>query len=192
MLSRSHKNLVALAMFALPAVVNAQAPAMQSAQIADIRYAVRFDRQTATSKSLAVSMTFTTTSAEAVLLSLPSWTPGAYEISDFARNVSGFSATIDGESVRWDKADYDTWRVSPTTSGSVTVSYSYLADSLDNAMAWAQPLHFMNSSTCPFLSESLTWTAHVSTDVGIGWLRILERPSKEESGRFCGVKSQPW
>ena len=34
-------------------------------------------------------MTFTTTGAAPVLLSLPAWTPGAYEISNFARWVDG-------------------------------------------------------------------------------------------------------
>ena len=49
----------------------------------------------------------------AVLLSLPAWTPGAYEISNYARWVSGFAATENDAPLRWDKLDADTWRIRP-------------------------------------------------------------------------------
>ena len=48
-----------------------------------------------------------------VLLSLPAWTPGAYEISNFARWVVSFSPVSAGQPIRWDKLDYDTWRLQP-------------------------------------------------------------------------------
>ena len=47
--------------------------------------------------------------------SLPAWTPGAYEIANFARWVSDFSATSGGEATKWEKADHDTWRVAAVT-----------------------------------------------------------------------------
>ena len=39
----------------------------------------------------------------------------------------------------WDKLDYDTWRIQPAGAKSVSVRFDYLADTLDNAMAWARP-----------------------------------------------------
>jgi predicted metalloprotease with PDZ domain len=74
-----------------------------------------------------------------VLLSLPTWTPGAYEVSNFARWVLNFSASSGPKAARWDKLDYDTWRVQPAGARSLTVRFDYLADTLDNAMAWSRP-----------------------------------------------------
>jgi predicted metalloprotease with PDZ domain len=109
-----------------------------SAPISNIAYEVVFDRATARSSSLSISMSFDASTAEPVLLSMPTWTPGAYEVSNFARNVSSFSAARNGGRLRWDKVDYDTWRIFPENPGAVTVSFAYHADSLDNAMAWAR------------------------------------------------------
>ena len=70
---------------------------------------------------------------------VPAWTPGAYELSWFARWVSNFTPTAGDQPLAWDKLDYDTWRISPAGAKSVTVRFDYLADTLDNAMAWARP-----------------------------------------------------
>jgi len=84
-------------------------------------------------------MTFSVASASPVLLALPAWTPGSYELAYWARNVSAFSATAGGKPIFWDKADYQTWRVRPPGSGELSVSFEYRNDSLDNSNSWSQP-----------------------------------------------------
>lgn len=105
--------------------------------ISDVRYAVTFDSSTAQSGEIHVDMSFTSNGAGPVELSLPAWTPGSYELDNFARYVHNFDVTSDGEPVRWDKSDYDTWRVHPGGARTVTVSFDYRADSLDTGMAWS-------------------------------------------------------
>src|SRR5690349_8046093 len=69
--------------FALsPVAALAQTAAVQSAPISDIRYEVTFDPSTAPTRTLRVGMTFDVAGQGPVLLSLPAWTPGAYEISN--------------------------------------------------------------------------------------------------------------
>jgi predicted metalloprotease with PDZ domain len=108
-----------------------------SAPITNVRYSVTFNRMTAAQRSLRVSMMFNVAGNEAVLLSVPSWTPGAYEISDYVRRVSGLTITGDGGTPRWDKMDPDTWRVIPNGARSITLSFGYAADTMDNASSWA-------------------------------------------------------
>lgn len=108
-----------------------------SAPITNVRYAVTFDQSTARSRSLRVSMTFNVAGNDPVLLSLPAWTPGAYEISDYVRKVTGFTVTGEAGTPRWDKFDPDTWRVLPNGSRTLTLAFSFSADSMDNAMAWS-------------------------------------------------------
>ena len=114
-----------------------QAPV--SAPISAVRYHVTADKAALLARQLKTTMSFDVTGADEVLLSLPAWTPGAYEISNFARWVSGFRAMQDGTALRWDKLDYDTWRVHPAHAGRMSVSFEYAADTLDDAMSWTRP-----------------------------------------------------
>jgi predicted metalloprotease with PDZ domain len=114
----------------------AAAPAV-SAPISNVRYAVTFNQSTAASRSLRVSMTFGVAGNDPVLLSLPAWTPGAYEISDYIRKVTNLTVTGEGGTPRWDKHDPDTWRIAPNGARTITLRFSFAADSMDNAMAWA-------------------------------------------------------
>jgi hypothetical protein len=87
-----------------------------------------------------------------VVLSLPAWTPGAYELSHFARWVSNFEAAdAGGRALAWEKADADSWRVRPGRAGRVRVRFDYRADSLDNAMAWSRADFLMFNGTNLFL-----------------------------------------
>ena len=85
-----------------------------------------------------VGMRFNAANAANILLSLPAWTPGAYEISNYARFVDRFTAVAGADTLDWDKTDYDTWRVAVPAAGEVLVQFEYKADSLDNAMSWSK------------------------------------------------------
>jgi predicted metalloprotease with PDZ domain len=136
---RAFGFLLAFTLPTLPPWPGGGLTAAQAQPVTGIRYEVTFDAATARTRTLRVEMRFVAGGAGPVLLSLPSWTPGAYEESHFARNVRGFSASQNAVPLRWDKADYDTWRVNPVRAGEVTVAFEFLADSLDNAMAWSRP-----------------------------------------------------
>src|SRR5690348_288614 len=90
-----------------------------SAPIRDVRYEVTFTKAHAQARFVEVTMTFSTTGSAPVLLSLPAWTPGAYEITNYARWVTAFTATGDARAIGWDKLDYDTWRIRPSGAKSV-------------------------------------------------------------------------
>jgi predicted metalloprotease with PDZ domain len=136
----------------VPAQAGGRAPAdTVSAPIRDVRYDVTFLRANGQQRTIDVSMTLVTAGSSPVLLSLPAWTPGAYEISNFARWITGFDVTGDGKPLVWDKLDYDTWRIRPAGTKSLRVSYHYVADTLDNAMAWAKPDFLLFNGTNVFL-----------------------------------------
>lgn len=144
----------------------------QASTVSQVRYELRFDATTARQRLVEVSMSFNVSAAVPVRLSLPAWTPGAYEISNFARHVRDFDARQDGVVLRWDKADYDSWRVRPVRSGSVSVKFSYLADDLDNARAWARNDFLMVNGTNVFLypeGMGLNFSATVTVRTEADW-----------------------
>jgi predicted metalloprotease with PDZ domain len=109
-----------------------------SAPISDVSYDVTFDSTTAQLRNIGVVMSFTTRGAGDVLLSLPAWTPGEYEIDNFARYVMDFTAVDGATPVTWDKLDQDTWRIHASRAGPIRVSFDYRAMTLDNANAWSK------------------------------------------------------
>ena len=143
-----------------------------SAPITDISYDVTFTRANGERRQVTSAMTFTVGGTEPVLLSLPEWTPGAYEIDNFARNVANFSAEESGTSLSWDKVDPDTWRVRPRGVGQVTVRFDYLADSLDNANSWARADFLLFNGTNLFLyaeGRGYDFPASVTVNTEAGW-----------------------
>ncbi|HUQ82263.1 MAG TPA: hypothetical protein VM076_14020, partial [Gemmatimonadaceae bacterium] len=156
-----------------PVAARAQAAAVQSAPISGVRYEVTFDPSTAPTRTLHVGMTFDVTGQGPVLLSLPAWTPGAYEMSNFARWVSNFGATSGGKALTWDKLDFDTWRVRADGAKNVTVTFDYLADSLDNAIAWARGNFVFFNGTNIFLypeGRPAEFTSTVAVKTDPSWL----------------------
>jgi len=144
----------------------------RSAPIADVHYRLRFDAANALRRSVGVTMTFSVRGSEPVLLSLPAWTPGAYEISDYARNVSGFTAVAGTRALRWDKADPDTWRIHPDGARQVEVRFDARADSLDNAFNWAREDFALINGTNVFPypeGQSLDYAATVTVQHEAGW-----------------------
>ena len=122
-----------------------------SAPVTGVRYEVTADRAGLAEHRLHVVTSFGVAGTAPVLLSLPAWTPGAYEIVNFARTVSEFGATQGADSLRWDKADYDTWRLWPKKAGQVTVTFDVIADTLDNGMSWTKPDFALFNGTNLFL-----------------------------------------
>jgi predicted metalloprotease with PDZ domain len=152
-----------------------------SAPVRDIRYDVTFMRSNGMRRIVDVAMTFATSGSAPVVLSLPAWTPGAYEISNFVRWVDGFEATTDeGKPLTSEKLDYDTWRIRPAGAKTVRVGFKYHADSLDNAMSWAKPDFLLFNGTNLFLypeGNSLDFSATVAVHTEADWNVATSMPA---------------
>jgi len=171
MKSKLFSVLLLLAAVTIPSSATAQAVAI-SAPISDVGYEVTFTRANAARRQVRSAMTFTVGGTEPVLLSLPAWTPGAYEIGNFARDIANFSAEEGGSSLAWDKVDADTWRVRPRGVGQVSVRFDYLADSLDNANTWSRPdfLLFNGTNLFPYAEgRGFDFPASVNVSTEAGW-----------------------
>ena len=129
----------------------AQTAGLARTPISDVAYTVTYNRRSAASRVVTSVMTFDVPGAGAVRLSLPAWTPGEYEIQNFARNVLSFTASESGAPILWAKADPDTWEIHPVRAGKVTVSFDYQADTLDNGASWSKPDFLLFNGTNLFL-----------------------------------------
>jgi predicted metalloprotease with PDZ domain len=164
-----------IALSTATALLTAQQPARApvSAPLTNLRYEITFDSATAQHRTIKVAMTFDVTGAGPVLLAIPAWTPGAYELSFYARWISNFSPEAGGQPLVWDKLDYDTWRIRSGGAKSVSVRFDYLADTLDNAMAWSRPdfVLFNGTNVLPYPEgRGLDFPATVTVKTEPSWL----------------------
>ena len=122
---RLRRSLAAVVALALPApVLAAQA----------VRYEVSV--ASAAAHLFHVKAVFPTTGTDTLLVSLPAWSPGNYEIQNYARFVRHFAAQdASGKELFWDRLDKDTWRIGTARSPSVTVAFDFLADEVDLSRA---------------------------------------------------------
>ena len=176
----------------------AQGPA--AAAVSNVRYQLTFDSTTARQRALQVRMRFEVPSAAPVLVSIPAWTPGAYEISNYARNVSAFSAASLSRPATWDKTDFDTWRIRPAGPGLVELSFDFLADTLDNAMAWAKPDFLLVNGTnvLPYPEGiGFGFPAEVSVTTQPGWRVVTgmdpgRAPGTWQAASYHDLVDMPW
>ena len=69
---------------------------------------------------------------DSVVLQLPSWRPGRYELADFAKNVKDFIITDNKNNVvSFEKISKDSWKVDTAKYDEIIVRYSYYAAELN-------------------------------------------------------------
>jgi predicted metalloprotease with PDZ domain len=172
---RAAAALAAACMLPPAALAQRQAApaAARSAPVSNIRYEVAFDSAAAARRALRVGVTLDVGGPGPVLLSFPSWTPGSYEIANFARFATGFEAAAGGKDLDWDKLDPDTWRIDPAGARTITVRFDYQAQTLDNAAAWSRPdfAFFNGTNLFPYPEgRGFDFPATVAIKTQPGWL----------------------
>lgn len=179
--------------------LEAQTGGLAPAPISNIVYAVTYNSRSAASRVVSSEMSFDVPGEGAVLLSLPAWTPGEYEIQNFARNVLSFSASESGTPIRWAKADPDTWEVHPARAGKVTVSFDYQADTLDNGSSWSKSDFLLFNGTNLFLypeGEGANFPATVKIATEPGWKIVTglaqAAPSTYTAGNYHDLVDNPF
>ncbi len=127
-----------------------------------------------------VTAEFPATGKDTLYLSLPAWSPGAYEIQNYARYVRGFGATsAAGQPLFWDRFDKDTWRVVTGRSARVTVQFDFFGDTIDLSLArlTGDFGQFLGTNVFLFEEGQLGRPADVRVRVPAGWRVTTALPS---------------
>src|SRR5467141_2434050 len=119
-----------------------------------------------------VTAEFPTGGKDTLLVSLPAWSPGNYEIQNYARYVHGFGAkNTAGQPLRWARGDKDTWRFLTGRADRVTVDFDYAPDTLDLSVARVVDDfgQFLGTNLFLFEEGQLARPAEVRFRVPAGW-----------------------
>jgi predicted metalloprotease with PDZ domain len=201
MLSRKHVSrtaFVAALALSVPVAPSAgQTPvspttsaALISAPVADVRYVVSFDSTDAQRRVFRVEMTFVVRGPGDVVLSLPVWTPGSYELSNFAQYVSGFTASdrASKRALDWSKADANTWRIAPNGARQIGIAFEFQVVSVGVDGAHAEPdFGFVNGTNLFMYPEGrpFDWRSAVTVRTSPQWrvaTSMRSAPGAEPNG----------
>lgn len=95
-----------------------------------VRYEVSIG--SATGHLYHVKADFPAAGLDTLLVSLPAWSPGNYEIQNYARYVRSFAAAdAAGAALFWDRLDKDTWRIVTGRTDRVRIEFDFFADAID-------------------------------------------------------------
>ena len=85
-----------------------------------------------------------------LVMQLPCWRPGRYEIGNFAKNIKAFSVSDkDNKSLSWQKTASHQWKIKPGKSRQLTVRYRYYADRIEGGSCYVSPdLMYVNPVQC--------------------------------------------
>ncbi|HVO36087.1 MAG TPA: PDZ domain-containing protein [Gemmatimonadales bacterium] len=125
---------------------------------------------------------------DTLLVALPAWSPGSYEIQDYARYVHGFNAsTMDGQPLFWDKLDKGTWRIA--TRGATRVVAQFLTDpdsmALELSRAGADFAYFNGTNLFLYpVGAGFDFPSDLYLDVPAGWRIATGLASAGERGHY--------
>lgn len=109
-------------------------PSQQTPTDYSLDYSVAFDTA---GHYLLVDLTYTADAGSKradVVLNMPRWAPGYYEMLDFAKHLTDFRATDQaGTPLRWNKEGLNRWRIPLPADGRLCVSYRVYANQRDVA-----------------------------------------------------------
>lgn len=145
--------VAALATFRLAAAAGAQVwlpdpRAPRSVPVSELHFELVANPALFAARQIDVQLRLHASEAGELLLSMPAWTPGAYELAQHARFVSSFSATKAAQPLHWDKLDPDTWRIRVPEPGPVQLQYRVRADLPAVSGSWTtEDFAFVNGTT---------------------------------------------
>ncbi len=89
------------------------------------------------SKFLEIELLVDNVKENNVLLQLPSWRPGRYELANFAKNIQHFDVqSMDGKTLEFVKKSKDQWEVTTKGVSEFKVIYNYYSNELNAGSTW--------------------------------------------------------
>jgi predicted metalloprotease with PDZ domain len=124
-----------------------------------------------------------------VVLTMPRWAPGYYEMLDFAKHLTDFCARdIQGEELAWTKEGLNRWRVALPKDGRMEVSYRIYANRRDVASSRVErDIAFVApNGVFMYVAGEQTHPVSVRFQLPDGWQHIATgmRPDADDSCSF--------
>tara|TARA_B100000795_G_scaffold269193_1_gene257901 strand:- start:926 stop:2635 length:1710 start_codon:yes stop_codon:yes gene_type:complete len=136
--------------------------------------------------------------ASELILQLPAWRPGRYELADFAKNIQQFSVMdAHGNPLKYEKITKDTWKVSTPNISEIIVKYNYYANELNAGSTYVdENLLYVNPlNCCLFIPNRIEETCAIELQIPESYEIACSLPQKNHQLIACNfneLAESPW
>lgn len=136
--------------------------------------------------------------ASELILQLPAWRPGRYELGNFAKNIQRFKVfDFEGSPLKFQKITKDTWKVSTPNVSNVFVEYNYYANELNAGSTYLDEKQlYVNPVNCCLyvpsrMAEPCLIDLHVPDDYKIA-CSLEQKGLQLKAKSFDELAESPW
>ncbi len=125
------------------------------------------------SRYIDIELIISDIQADELILKLPNWRPGRYELVNFSKNIQQFKivTTSADNPVGFEKLNKSTWKVKTQGVSSIKVVYNYYANQLDGGACFVsdEQLYFNPVHCCLYVDERIKTEHTIELFVADDW-----------------------
>jgi predicted metalloprotease with PDZ domain len=135
---------------------------------------------------------------EALILKLPSWRPGRYQLMHFSRNIQRFEVSdLAGNKLKYKKIGVEKWKIEVPGADGIRVSYNYFAAQMDGGSSWLDEHQlYVNPINCLlYHEESMGDPCHIELEIPEGYMvasQLSFNDGKAEAADYYQLVDSPF
>ena len=107
-------------------------------------------------------------SSPELIVQLPAWRPGRYELGNFAKNIQYFKVfDAQGLPLKFQKITKDTWKISTANCSEIVIKYNYYANELNAGSSYLDEIQlYVNPiNCCLYIPDRMDETCIVNLEI---------------------------
>lgn len=133
-----------------------------------------------------------------LIVQLPAWRPGRYELGNFAKNIQYFKVfDAQGHPLKFQKITKDTWKISTANCSEIVIQYNYYANELNAGSTYLDEIQlYVNPINCCLyipdrMDESCIVTLEVPSSYKIA-CSLVQDNNQLKAKNFDELVESPW
>jgi len=137
-------------------------------------------------------------SSPELIVQLPAWRPGRYELGNFAKNIQYFKVfDAQGLPLKFQKITKDTWKISTANCSEIVIQYNYYANELNAGSTYLDEIQlYVNPiNCCLYIPDRMDETCIVNLEVPSSYkvaCALAQDNNQLKAKNFDELVESPW
>ena len=137
-------------------------------------------------------------SSPELIVQLPAWRPGRYELGNFAKNIQYFKVfDAQGLPLKFHKITKDTWKISTANCSEIVIQYNYYANELNAGSTYLDEIQlYVNPiNCCLYIPDRMDETCIVNLEVPSSYkvaCSLVQDNNQLKAKNFDELVESPW
>jgi len=133
-----------------------------------------------------------------LIVQLPAWRPGRYELGNFAKNIQYFKVfDAQGLPLKFQKITKDTWKISTANCSEIVIQYNYYANELNAGSTYLDEIQlYVNPiNCCLYIPDRMDETCIVNLEVPSSYkvaCSLVQDNNRLKAKNFEELVESPW